>query len=963
MRGRRLRLEVGLATLVLVSLLALFAFQLSASQSRARLVEAQRFDARAAVTATLTTSVFAAAYNPGIPGAAGPYSRARVSASTMAGAVSTGHLLYQLLLAADGRVIAASPGTPVRALRAAALKPPEIAAALAGRAFSLSDLLPDGAGGTTIQFAEPLQTRFGRRVLVSGVTGSALSVFVGGYLSQAVGSRQGQAYLLDGRDMIVASSIPGDRPGSRLADRRLLAALARHGEGPVGDGRDFASEPVGASAWRVVIATPSRELFASVDAGRWVAWLLLAGLAVSGAIGVALLRGLWRGGARLAETNEQLNVVNARMAEAQNIACVGSWEWQMADDRVEWSRQMYSIYGLDPAEFVATAEALVELVCPDDRTEVDKALASACAGGSPFEFEHGIVRPGGEVRTLHVRGEVLNDDAGRPVAMRGTGQDITDRKRTEARLAVAHEKAIEASRLKSEFLANMSHEIRTPLNGVIGMGGLLLDTALDEEQREYVEAVEASGEALMSVVNDVLDYSKIEAGKLELDCHRFELHEVVDDVWLMLATAAHDKSLELIAWVDEDLPDAVYGDSVRVRQVLTNFATNAIKFTEAGDIVVRVTAEALAGSNAGPGVRFAVTDTGIGVEPGALGRIFDAFSQADNSTTRRYGGTGLGLAICRQLVELMGGKIGVDSEPGVGSTFWFSIPLAPADGEGRKRPDFGGARVLIADQYLTHRVILDHQLSAWNLACDTAVDPNDVIRMLGEAALDGRPYSLVLIDTRTAEDDGMMLAQAIKASPELRATRLLMLSASGSMREAATDAGFEGFLTKPVRHLRLVQEVERLLGSGDSARRPGESGRTGGRQNEVQDRAALLVEDNAVNQLVARRMLEQRGFRVDLAANGREAIRMLEAGEYDVIFMDCQMPELDGYAATREIRRAEADGAHTQIIAMTANALKGDRDQCLAAGMDDYLGKPLRAAELETAIARALAIVDAPRAT
>ncbi|MEA2299628.1 MAG: hypothetical protein QOE44_163, partial [Solirubrobacteraceae bacterium] len=782
--------------------------------------------------------------------------------------------------------------------------------------------------------------------------------------AQAVGTRQGRAYLLDGRGTIIASSARGDRPGNRLGDPRLLAALARHSDGPVGDGRQFASEPVGASAWRVVIATPSRDLFASVDSGRWLEWLLLAGLAGSGAIGVALLRGLWRGGARLADTNQELNRVNARMAEAQNIACMGSWGWKMADDRVEWSGQMYSIYGLDPAEFVPTPEALVGLVCPDDRAKIDEALAKARSGVSPFEFEHGVVRPDGEVRTLHVRGEVLSDEAGLPVAMRGTGQDITDRKRTEAKLAVAHEKAIEASRLKSEFLANMSHEIRTPLNGVIGMGGLLLNTDLDEEQREYVEAVEASGEALMSVVNDVLDYSKIEAGKLELDCHRFELHEIVDDVWLMLATAAHDKRLELIAWVDEDLPDAVYGDSVRVRQVLTNFATNAIKFTEAGDIVVRVTAEALDGPGAGRRVRFAVTDTGIGVEPGALGRIFEAFSQADNSTTRRYGGTGLGLAICRQLVELMGGKIGVESEPGVGSTFWFSIPLKAEDAEGdrRPRPDFGGARVLIADQYLTHRVILDHQLSAWNLACDTAADPNDVIRMLDAAALDDRPYSLVLIDTRTAEDDGMMLAQAIKASPALRATRLLMLSASGSMREAATDAGFEGFLTKPVRHLRLVQEVGRLLGGGVPPTRPGESGRTAGRRTEVRDRVALLAEDNAVNQLVATRMLEQRGFRVDLAANGREAVRMVEAGDYDVIFMDCQMPELDGYAATREIRRAETDGAHTQIIAMTAHALKGDRDRCLAAGMDDYLGKPLRSVDLETAIARALAIVDGPRA-
>jgi signal transduction histidine kinase/CheY-like chemotaxis protein/HPt (histidine-containing phosphotransfer) domain-containing protein len=428
---------------------------------------------------------------------------------------------------------------------------------------------------------------------------------------------------------------------------------------------------------------------------------------------------------------------------------------------------------------------------------------------------------------VDIRLSAVESDNGRLVT--AFVRDITERRRTEEELAVAHSAALEASRLKSEFVANMSHEIRTPLNGVIGMGRLLLDTDLNAEQRDYAEALEASADALLALISDVLDFSKIEAGKL--DPHRFDLRQLVDSTASILAGTAHEQDLDLTVSVDADLPDDLYRDACRIRQVLVNLLTNALKFTSSGEVAVRVTGAARPGS--GVDLRFAVSDTGIGIAPSALARVFDSFSQADSSTTRRYGGTGLGLAICEQLVELMGGTIGVESQPGTGSTFWFTVPVT--------------------------------------------------------------------------------------------ATGL-----QGSAREVAARApGQQQLTSAPVRP---VAPAARLPLSA----------------------TVLVAEDNAVNQVVAARMLEKRGFRVDVASNGREAVDMHKRGGYQLIFMDCQMPELDGYEATIAIREREQGGCHTQIVAMTANTLKGDRERCLEAGMDDYVGKPLRVAELEDVLTRAL---------
>jgi PAS domain S-box-containing protein len=618
-----------------------------------------------------------------------------------------------------------------------------------------------------------------------------------------------------------------------------------------------------------------------------------------------------------------------------------------------WNPSAVRLYGYSAEE--AVGKNALSLLARDP-VERAAMLANVVAVSEPARADCQDVRKDGSLLEVAVTDSPILDPKGRVIGIARIARDVTIRveaesatRKAEAQVAAGRDQALEASRMKSAFLANMSHEIRTPLNGVIGMADLLLDSPLDPEQRENARLLRGAGASLVAVVNDILDFSKIEAGALRLEYVDFDLVEAVEDARDLIAESAREKSVELTMHLAPELPHIVRGDATRVRQVVTNLLSNAIKFTGAGEI--RVTLRTIPSSDDRTRVHFEVADTGIGIDESRLEQMFAPFIQADSSTTRRFGGSGLGLAIVKQLVEMMGGEVGAESVLGEGSRFWFTAALDRAEAADRsddQHTPLAGTRLLAVDDNATNRRLIEQLGRRWDMRVTAVAGAREALAQLREAAARQEPFQCAALDMHMPDTNGVQLTEAIHRDETFPTPALVMLTSTSGDRQAAHAAGIDVYMTKPVRRNRLFTALAEAMGI-----------RT--RRDQIQARddvgagsspLILVAEDNDVNQILAIRMLERRGYRAEAVGDGGQAVEAVKRCRYAAVFMDCQMPELDGYDATRELRLLEPGCRHTPVIAMTAHALGGDREKCLASGMDDYLAKPITPEELDRVLRR-----------
>jgi len=751
-------------------------------------------------------------------------------------------------------------------------------------------------------------------------------------------------------------------------DRGLMALATGHGAGGVTLRRMLPAVIVLPAVLGWLRLAGERAGLYDSDFG--VALTVVALMTILGALASMTARAVERTTQERDRALAALRQSEQRFALAMRGASDGLWDWDLETNQIYFSPAWKRMLGYEDHELVNSLDTPRDLLHPEDCDRafsfVDEFVAG---GGDRFEMDVRLRHRDGHYVDILSRGFVVRrSEDGSAVRIVGTHQDISQQRRQEKALSEAREIADAANKAKSEFLATMSHELRTPLNGVIGMTELLLGTELNSQQRRYAWLAKSSGDALLALINDILDFSKIEAGRLELESTEFDLRYAVESVAAAFASRAERKGLELVAGVHPDVPSLVHGDPGRFQQILNNLTNNAIKFTDQGEIVIRGTLESQTDQDAT--VRFTVTDTGIGVPPDRMGRLFESFSQVDASTTRKYGGSGLGLAICKRLVDLMGGQIGVLSEPGKGSTFWFTVTLekqvSPSGQPRTILADLRDLRVLAVDDNATNREILCEQLSCWQIEHASAAGGPEAVAVLREAVQSGRPFGLAILDMHMPGMDGLQLAQAIKADPALRDTILLLLTSLQSSHDEVLlrSKGFSGWLAKPVRQSQLLDAITEAVAVAvapvPKERAAVELAELAGVRAATFGARILLAEDHEISQEVATGVLQRAGYSCDLAVDGQAALEAVLAREYDLVLMDCQMPRLDGLSATRAIREAEAAGRlygsqgsgtrvrnrRLPIIALTANATNDAQQRCLDAGMDDYISKPLNPEKL-----------------